>query len=206
MAMFQCAYCSSEIEKDSLFCDQCGKEILLCETCKLPGRNQWCEEDGGALIAAKSISIAPGGDTAAASVRDTGSAGGATSSFDNTAKAPAAARLRLVNGNLGISLDIQPDSILGRTTGPYVASLGTLSSISGKHLLFKYDARNGWSFTDMGSSNGTKYSKTNIAWQQTSKVAPDVPVTLENKAYILIANVEFAIQIEGDSSTSTQRI
>lgn len=230
MLMFSCAYCNSEIETDSFFCDQCGKEILLCETCKLPGRNQWCEEDGGALVAARSMAVAPGEDAPvpaainapgktspavsapgssggnAPAATDTDRSGNAHSPADNQVTPPLTARLRLTNNNLGILLDIQPGSILGRTTGPYAASLGSLSAISGKHLSFKHDVQHGWSFTDMGSSNGTKYSKTNIAWQQTPKVVPNTPVTLEDKAYILIANVEFVIQIEGGSSTSTQRL
>ena len=218
--MLQCAYCNSEVENDSWFCDQCGKEILLCETCHLPGRNQWCEEDGGALVAARSQS----GNTDAVSVTTDGlparpdipadsntnaadvTTPAVATRSDNAAPPPLAPKLKLVNGNLGITLDIQAGSILGRTTGPYTASLGALSAISGKHLSFKYDIQQGWSVADMGSSNGTKYSKTNNAWQQMSKLAPNMPITLEDKAYLLIANVEFSVQIENASPTSTQRI
>ncbi len=192
MEMFTCAYCNSEIESGSWFCDQCGKEILLCETCHLPGRDQWCEEDGGALVAAKSL-------TPTAS----------TVSPTPVAASPAVAtatKLRLINGSLNLSIDIQPGSILGRTSGPYISSTGTLSAISGKHLSFQYDIVKGWSCTDLGSSNGTKYSNINSAWQQTPKLSPNTPVKLENKAYLLIANVEFLVQIEDDSPATTQRI
>jgi hypothetical protein len=202
--LFACAYCRSDIERDSFFCDQCGKELFLCENCQLPGRDQWCEEDGGALVAARTVAgnAAPVATAAPAMV-----AAGATTRFDAPAQTPAAtATLRLVNANLGLTLDIQHDAILGRAAGPYMAQLGTLPAISGKHLLFRYDALKGWTFTDTGSSNGTKYSKSNKTWQQEPKVLPNVPIPLDHNTFLLVANVEFAVHIESPASHSTQRI
>ena len=72
--------------------------------------------------------------------------------------------------------------------------------------MFSYDANGGWAFKDLGSSNGTKYNKTNKDWQNTAITATNVSIPVENTSYILIANVEFVIQIDGYSNTGTQRL
>jgi hypothetical protein len=203
-AIFNCAFCKSDIETDSFFCDQCGKEIFLCEKCLQPGRDGFCEEDGEPLVAAKILK--PVSTVAQTPVQHV-PATGATQRFDNPLPTPSLGMaLKLVNANLGISIDIQHDAIFGRTTGPYVSQLGTLMTISGKHLLFRYDVLKGWTFQDIGSTHGTRYSKSNKAWENEPKVTPSMPVTLEDKTYLLVANVEFAVQIEGTASASTQRI
>jgi hypothetical protein len=114
--------------------------------------------------------------------------------------------LKLVNANLGLTLDITSGEILGRTTGPYSQQLAGFPGISGKHLVFHYDMKSGWALKDLGSSNGTKYNKTNKDWQNTAIAGTNVPIPIENRSYILIANVEFLIQIESHSNTGTQRL
>ncbi len=236
--MISCAYCQSQVEDDSFYCDQCGKEILICIECGRTGQGKCCDEDGSELVSAR---------TKAESENKTGSqrtdtiqhnpviqsnGQGSTnnnpsftdpviapqqktsapvSSDVNTAHPqpisnPAVPALKLVNANLGLTLDITSGEILGRNTGPYSTKLSGFPGISGKHLVFSYDTASGWSFRDIGSSNGTKYNKTNKDWQNTATTSINVPVTVENKSYILIANVEFAIQIESHSNTGTQRL
>src|SRR5689334_270927 len=69
--MINCANCESEIEDDSCYCDQCGREVLLCVTCGAPGKGSFCENDGGDLKAARSfVAAAPVVRAAAAPVKE----------------------------------------------------------------------------------------------------------------------------------------
>lgn len=191
--MISCAFCKSAIDDDSFYCDQCGKEILLCETCHQPGQGQWCEEDGGKLISAKST-------------------GASVHTVANDASVPPSVvtepvpRLTLVNDVLKIRLEIQQNSILGRNTGPYAASIGHLSAISGKHIAFSYDPFKGWTFQDLGSTNKTKYHAQNNAWSNIAPVNPHTETALTDNSFLLVANVEFAVRVESLSPQSTQRI
>jgi|SRR6218665_3218542 len=195
--IFSCDFCKSDIEADSFFCDQCGKEIFLCEKCNQPGRQGFCEEDGEPLFAAKDRR-----SDAVPHALQSAVSGAVTQRIpDPVTSAPFVETLQLVNSALGILIDIQHDAIFGRTAGPYTGQLGKLMTISGKHLLFRYEASEGWTFQDIGSTHGTKYSKTNKAWHTESKTAPHTPISLQNKAYLLVANVEFSINIERTTST-----
>ncbi len=189
--MISCAYCKSGIEDDSFYCDQCGKEIFLCETCKQPGQGQWCEEDGGKLLAARSL---------------TNEQPPVVNTPATPAVTPVVPKLTLVNDSLGLRLEIENDSILGRNTGPYANRIGHLSAISGKHIQFLYDPWKGWTFKDLGSTNKTKYHSLNNAWSTVPAVNPHTEMVLADKSFLLVANVEFAIRVESLSGNSTQRI
>jgi len=215
-----CAYCQSQVEDDSFFCDQCGKEIMICMECGRTGQGKCCDEDGSDLVTAKTKS-----ETAAKSLdhqtdnlqnnpviqsRDPLSQPlsnvNPPQTFSASTQSSKIPGLRLVNSNLGLTMDISSGEILGRTTGPYSAKLSGFPGISGKHLMFQYNSGKGWSFRDIGSSNGTKYNKANKDWQNTAIATVNVDVPVENKTYILIANVEFVIEIENHSNTGTQRL
>jgi FHA domain len=234
-----CAYCQSQVEDDSFFCDQCGKEIMICIECGRTGQGKCCDEDGNELVSAKTKA---GADNKTGSQRtdnlhnnpvilsnDQGNSATTTpptntqpvsnlitqppfvnETINNTTSRPAPKPsgpvLRLVNANLGLTLDITSGEILGRTTGPYAQKLAAFPGISGKHLVFNYDMKNGWFLKDLGSSNGTKYNKTNKEWQNIAITNTNVPIPIENRSYILIANVEFVVQIENLSNTGTQRL
>ena len=183
--MIICANCESEIESDSFFCDQCGREVLLCVNCRLPGKGSFCENDGGDLKAAKTFAVV----AAPPVVRE-----------EKAVPAPSAPAggvpvLRLVNNKLGIRLEIVQGAILGRTKGGYATQLSALTSISGQHLVFQCDGQGVWSCQDLGSSNGTKYSRENTGWGSLGRLAANTPVLLEDSAYLLVANVEFKVEI-----------
>lgn len=226
--MISCAYCQSQVEDDSFFCDQCGKEIMICIECGRTGQGKCCDEDGSELVSAKSR-FGQKENKSASQATDTlfnnpviqsNDQGNVVSNIPQPQTGPATINnppsplktnlavpaLRLVNTNLGLSLEITSGETIGRTTGPYAPKLAGFPGISGKHLVFSYDNSNGWSFRDIGSSNGTKYNKTNHDWQNTATTTVNIPVPVENKSYILIANVEFVIQIESLSNTGTQRL
>src|SRR5579859_6454885 len=107
--MMNCANCGSEIEKDSFFCDQCGREVLLCVTCGAPGKGSFCENDGGDLKAARLLA---GG--APPPVKEEKAAPPPVKEEKAEPRIPAPV-LRLVNNKLGIRLEIVPGAILGRT-------------------------------------------------------------------------------------------
>lgn len=206
--MFQCAFCISEIEQDSFFCDQCGKEILLCETCLTPGKDKWCQEDGGVLIAAKSKSgnriVNDNFTTEQNFSQNTKQTSTQTTQTHSPTPIPI---LSLINYNLGIQFEITDGEVLGRNTGPNANKLSNLPAVSGKHLIFNYDKQIGWNFQDIGSTNGTKHSKTNTMWNNLTKINPHIPIKIEDNEYILIANIEFLIKIENNfPGNNTQRI
>jgi hypothetical protein len=223
--MISCAYCQSLVEDDSFFCDQCGKEIMICTECGRTGQGKCCDEDGSELVSAQLKAAAE--NTSGSKPTDNLQNNPVIQSRDQDVSTlnpqplrppelreggstlnpqPSPPALRLINANLGLSLDISNGDIIGRTTGPYSSKLAGFPGISGKHLVFSYELNSGWTFKDIGSSNGTKYYKNNKDWQNIAISGINVPITVENKSYILIANVEFLIQIDGYSNTGTQRL
>lgn len=56
----QCPFCEKEIESDSFFCDQCGKELMVCPVGHGFKKNKMCNECGRPLIkAAETASSTP---------------------------------------------------------------------------------------------------------------------------------------------------
>ena len=68
-------------------------------------------------------------------------------------------------------------------------------SISKRHARIYYEGGH-WFLEDLGSSNGTKYSRENTGWGSLGRLAANTPVLLEDSAYLLVANVEFRVEIE----------
>lgn len=52
----KCPKCKSEIEDDSLFCDQCGTELMICPQCGTLGKGKRCTQCGTELIKKSSAS------------------------------------------------------------------------------------------------------------------------------------------------------
>lgn len=208
LTTIKCLSCTADIDADSCHCDQCGKEVFLCSVCGKPGDQKFCVFDGNDLIPAKQKnSSAQVQQAFIPAVSNT-----YQQSAVNTSNTLSQAKLTLTNNRLGIVIEVQSDAILGRNTGPYANILQNYSAISGKHLLFKYDDDTGWSVQDIGSTNGTKYSTSNLQWDNVPKCAPNVPVVITDKAFILIANIEFVIATNYQSfkiataENATQRI
>ena len=53
-----CVFCGGSIDDDSFYCDQCGKEILMCPECGRSGKRKVCTFDGNALVPVKNGSVA----------------------------------------------------------------------------------------------------------------------------------------------------
>lgn len=104
-----------------------------------------------------------------------------------------AAKLHLINKNLGLDLKIKDGDIIGRTTGRFVNIFSKYRAVSGEHAQFKSDPEKGWIVTDLDSTNGTKYNNTPLKPMQSQ--------SLSNKSYLQIANIEFYVEILGKKST-----
>jgi len=127
----QCPFCKAFIDDDSIYCDQCGKEIFICPKCNKPGKGKMCIHDGTPLISMKEK---------IGSIHTDVKTSGTVSSANK--KASEKSELCLINKNLGLYVDI----------------FGQYQRISGKHLKINFDVQKGWLATDLGSTNGTKYN------------------------------------------------
>lgn len=95
--------------------------------------------------------------------------------------------LFLVNENMHARLAAVDGAILGRRQGIYQSTLRDCSYVSGMHAQLEYNAMQGWMLTDRNSSNGTKVDGKSLV--------PGVPCVLRNGARVLLANVEFVVEI-----------
>lgn len=198
----QCAFCREFIDDDSFYCDMCGEEIKSCPSCKKTGKGKVCTACGTPLTAVKSQTSAPGengkgaGQQAsphasphmAANVTVSSDAKGGTYRLPD--EKPAVSRipeLRLLNKNINADLKIDDNTILGRETGQYISTFSSFKQVSGKHCRFNYDKIKGWSVTDLGSTNKTRYNN--------ECLVPDNPQFLGDKTYLKIANIEFFVRI-----------
>ncbi len=230
----ECASCAAEIDGDSCYCDQCGKEIFLCSICFKPVDGNFCDEDAGETFsaavkagpyavnsAAPGASHTPGATMpipaapgpapvpAATPVTAFTPPSGPMSAPAPMAAAPAVPKLRLLNPNLNLDLPIEDGLVIGRTTGKYLSHFGQFATVSGQHVAFFYRPDRGWVFKDLNSTNLTKYSAINRGWDALPGSPPQVEVSMKNKHYLLIANVEFQIELEetiAPVAQSTQRI
>lgn len=137
----KCFECKSDIDDDSLFCDQCGTKIYLCPDCRVPGKGEGkrCGLCGKKLVAADAL-------TSGNSPQDAG----------QTVQEPPRAQCptRLVCRSERITLNLQNGAVLGRLEGPYQRDLGRLEYISARHAQVWQEADH-WILSDLGSRNGS---------------------------------------------------
>lgn len=194
----QCAFCKEIIDDDSFYCDMCGEEIKVCPSCKKPGKGKVCTSCGTALITIKSQagpSVESGTNAGAQTPPTTGSKAPDPFAYvsstqrlpDNEPVKSAVPQLRLLNKNLNVDLKIDDDSIIGRTTGQYVATFGSFNQVSGRHCRFNYDLAKGWCVIDLGSTNKTKYNN--------QELTPNTPQAISDQNYLKIANIEFFVRV-----------
>lgn len=183
-----CPYCKMDIEDDSYFCDQCGQEILICPKCNKTGKGKKCILDGTALVSTRTkVRISADSST------------GESISYGRDQVPPIEApsistpaiELHLINKNLGLDLKIEDEEIIGRTVGRFAEIFSRFSQVSRQHCQIKFDQKEGWTVTDLGSTNGTKYN--NIPLKQ-GQLQP-----LADKSFLLIANIEFYVEIRAQA-------
>lgn len=125
--MLTCPDCKSNIDEDSLYCDQCGNELKVCPDCGVLGRLKCCTQCGAKLIL-KSLS----------------------ESHDTEYV------LTLVDQLSNERLELVDKAIIGRKAGAYLSFFSNQSYVSGRHASLAYDPSSKcWSITDLDSTNGT---------------------------------------------------
>lgn len=178
----QCPFCKSDIDNDSFYCDQCGKEILICPKCNKPGKGKMCIMDGTPLVSMKEKIGAIHTDSKASVVDSF-----ASKQDLNKNKSLEKSELHLINKNLGLDIKIEKDVLIGRETGDFVDIFGKHPMVSGQHLRVNFDLTKGWLVTDLGSTHGTKYNN--------MLIVPNQPQIISDNSYLTIANIEFYVQI-----------
>ncbi len=130
--MVVCPKCKSEIEADSLYCDQCGDELKICLQCQSLSRGKRCPKCGSAVEPKSGRGSEP---QPQASSKDS---------------------LFMVNVSQGIRLALVDGGVIGRKQGNYLPVFSNQVYVSGSHARFSWDAQSGrWSVTDLDSTNGT---------------------------------------------------
>lgn len=93
--------------------------------------------------------------------------------------------LRQVEGG-NACFELRPDTIVGRTQGDYTQYLGRYKFISGRHARISYSEKEGWSVTDLGSTNGT--------YVNDDRLTKDVPHSFEKGDVIDFGTMIFEVE------------
>lgn len=179
-----CLQCNSQIEEDSLYCDQCGAEIFICELCGKPGNGKRCIHDGRLLISRKT----------ATQTKDVVQ----SSSIED----PVIVQKELILQNRTVHLDlkINKEVVIGRVKGDFCDVLGKYSAISSKHAKISFNKE--WQVCDLGSTNGT--------WLDEKQLDPNFPCRLNHGCKLRFADIEFLVILPEDNNnenaSSTQRL
>lgn len=169
-----CPYCLIDIDDDSIFCDQCGKELFVCPSCGKIGKEIFCEIDNVQYVSLngrKKFSI--------------------NKFFQTERKLKTEierTQLILINKNIGIELKLADNDIIGRKSEKFSQLLVNYKQISGKHAKVNFNPKTGWHIMDLNSSNGTKYKG--------KKIIPFESVKLEADSFLTLANIEFFLLIK----------
>ena len=169
--------CEAEIDDDSLFCDQCGKELRRCPVCGKLSVGKFCNVHGKPTVALReALANSPAvkiTNTSAPDIRSTKVIGvpGTTST------------LRLTHTD-GTVLELKASSELGRKTGPFMDFLGKFETISRKHAIITAN-KNNWLISDAGSSNGTLVNG--------EKVKPGASIALKSGDTVYLADQRFSV-------------
>ena len=144
MKEIECPSCGQMIPDDSRFCDMCGVELLECINCGTLGTDNFCPECGKPMVARQ----------------------GTTDSDDDSGK-----QLILKSRNGNITLQPEPDAIIGRNDSPYASALSEMNLISRRHGEF---VRRGheWYIVDFGSTNGTYVNNREVLPNTPVKIVP----------------------------------
>ena len=190
--------CLSEIEEDSIYCDQCGIELLICPKCGNIGEKKFCSKDGTKMISRKNTSdglpsgFSPSSDTPKIPIppppldRNTIHQS-PPSQIDDSTKTkvqPRPSYILTLRHTSGREIVIQNGDILGRKNGPHAGTLGSFAYISGTHAQLKQQDGK-WYISDLGSSNGSKINGKDIE--------PKKEVLLESNDKLQLADQEFTV-------------
>lgn len=197
-----CPKCNKQIDDDSYFCEHCGTKLYACPKCHIIGKGEGkrCGRCGSLLVEASSI----GADTTPAPSTIPNVSPSQPANTNGNVKGNGNFNGNVnVNGNAGAPVvvdDIEDlgyipgflycaamntriklfdGALIGRTQGEYASQLGTFNYISGRHAVLQMTP-NGWTITDVGSTNGTKVNGI--------RATPNVPMPFRMGDIVRIAN------------------
>ncbi len=179
--MIDCASCHREIDTDSVYCDQCGTEILICPTCGEIGTTKFCLKDGTRMKANKAaVTVAPLG-TVADPVA-VGAPAGLTQRIVDPTASPVGLRLRHASGSV---LTVNNGDVLGRREGAHTKTCQEWSHISGRHG--RVSERDGkWYYQDLGSTNGSYINGARIEGNRKAPVTAGDRVRLADQEFTVL--------------------
>lgn len=184
--MIYCPKCKSEIDSDSRFCDQCGQEVFYCSHCVKPGKGLRCTSCGAPMVRYDELRSESGKTHEKKSATVTRRERVVASAMGVTQRS-GIPQLMLLNDSLHIQLAGTDGAILGRRFGIYRDVLSSFHYVSGTHAQLGYTAQTGWTITDRESSNGT--------YLNGQKLTPNEPVMITQNDRIVLANIEFRVEI-----------
>lgn len=150
MANFtKCPKCKADIESDSLYCDQCGRELYICPSCKIFGKGKRCTQCGTELVKASDL-VSTGMNHVIKPPVSQSASSSATIRPASPAPQPPG---HLVCVNPPIRLGLESGVIIGRK-GHYPTAFAAFGDISGNHARIEQNGQE-WTVTDLGSTNGT---------------------------------------------------
>lgn len=167
--MTKCPFCFQDIPDDSLYCDQCGKQLQFCPNCHKPGAGKICGHCGTPMNAQPQQ--ATPFNPFASHAQQASPAPQQPPVSNPFAKQPSAANpfvqqpkpqpitvseLWLSISALPAPFKVQPGDF-GRNLSPMNPNIAPFDTISGRHGVFQCKAGE-WTFADVGSSNGTLHN------------------------------------------------
>lgn len=167
----RCLYCKEIIDDDSLYCDQCGRELFFCPDCKVLQRGTECPICGATLVRSKEFFSPVGIKPDAAGSAAVRTVGGPEKT----------APLYLTGEGMELELKEGP---FGRTSGIY-AEFSSCIFVSGRHGEFARTSQ-GWTVMDYGSTNGTYLNGV--------RLKPNTPYPLKKGDSLKVSRLSFVIQ------------
>lgn len=184
--MKQCPHCNSEILDDSIFCDRCGKQLMVCADCGTFARGKFCPNCGGkniidALEYEQRQQAEPISELEFTPI--------ASPTPEHTATLTSA------DGSITLHIDDSAEYIIGRKSPQFGRLLAGCSRMSRTHAAINWDnEENSWLLTDLASAHGTMINH--------YKLDSEVPYYLKDGSTVTFANYDFNFEDSGGESNS----
>lgn len=177
--MKKCPFCQADIEEDSYYCDQCGKELKICLDCGAFVRGKFCSK-----CRSMKIALARDADKETTNVQHDSQPSEQEPQVKKAPSEVVAPEVQPINGipqvvrlqGEGNSYCLNLDKSVGRYTigrkeGEFVDVFRNEILVSRRHALVGYGAEiDSWAIMDVGSSNGTFVNGEQLKMNQPRKL------------------------------------